>query len=170
MPPAIIAGGIAAAGTIGGALVSGSAQKSAAQQATNAETQASNQATQAQLQLGQQSLAQNANIYKNNFNLLSPYVSRGNVAGDSINALLGLPQAPTLQAPDVGATPPSAGGGPGAPTNALNMQQIAAMQHDGIPGNYRAALAQMGAQPQGGGGIPGFISPVGALLTGGRVF
>jgi hypothetical protein len=167
MPPAIIAAGISAVGAIGGAELSSHAQKSAAQQATNATTAASNQATQAQLQLGQQSLGQNANIYKSNFNLLSPFVSRGNVAGDSINALLGLPNAPQIAPPDISGAP-QAGPAPQQPLGP-SMQDIAAMQHDGIPGNYRNALAQMGAN-QGGGGIPGIVSPVGALLTGGRMF
>lgn len=168
MPPAVIAAGIGAAGAIGGAELSSGAQKSAANQATAATTAAQNQATQAQLQLGQQSLNQNANIYKSNFNLLSPYVSRGNVAGESINALLGLPSAPQLSPPDI-----SGAGGPGMPQQQQqgpSMQDIAAMQHDGIPGNYRNALAQMGVNQGGGGGIPGIVSPIGALLTGGRVF
>jgi hypothetical protein len=147
-------------------MLSSHAQKSAAQQATDATTAASNQATQAQLQLGQQSLNQTGNIYKSNFNLLSPFVSRGNVAGESINALLGLPNAPQIAPPDISGAPQ-----PGVPQQPLgpSMQDIAAMQHDGIPGNYRNALAQMDVN-QGGGGIPGIVSPVGALLTGGRMF
>jgi hypothetical protein len=87
MPPAIIAGGIAAVGTIGGALLSSSAQSKAASQA-NASQQA---ATQAQLQLGRETLGLNTQIYNSNYGTLSPFVQRGNVAGDSINALLGLP-------------------------------------------------------------------------------
>lgn len=171
MPPVVVAAGIGAAGAIGGSMLSSHAQSSAAQKATDATTQASNQATAAQLQLGQQSLNQNANIYKSNFNLLSPYVSRGNVAGESINALLGLPNSPQIAPPDISGAPQGAAqGGPGLPPQqGPSMQDIAAMQHDGIPGNYRNALAQMGVN-QGGGGIPGIISPVGALLTGGRMF
>ena len=164
MPPQIIAAGVPMALSIGGSLLSANAQKKAAQQATDATTAANNQATQAQLQFAQQSLGLERNIYNSNFNMLSPYVSRGNVAGQSINALLNLPEAPTLSAP----LPETGGSGaPGLPQQPLT--NIAAMQHDGIPGNYRNALAQMGVN-QGGGGIPGIISPVGALLTGGRVF
>jgi hypothetical protein len=174
MPQAVIPAAVMAVGSVGGALLSSSAQKKASQQATDAMTAANNQAMAAQIQLGQQSLNQAGNIYKSNFNLLSPNVSRGNVAGDAINALLGLPNAPQLGPPDIGeGTAP----GTGAPTpNALSQyagptpQQIAAMQHDGIPGNYRNALAQMGVNQGGGGpGIPGIVSPIGALLTGGRV-
>jgi hypothetical protein len=95
MPPAIIAGGIAAAGTIGGAVLSSSAQNKAAKQANQSEQAA----TQAQLQLGRESMALNKDIYNSNYQTLSPFVSRGNVAGDAINALLGLPQAPAMQSP-----------------------------------------------------------------------
>lgn len=145
MPTAVIAAGIGAAGAIGGALLSSHAQSSAAQQATNATTQAQNQATQAQLQLGRESLDQNANIYKSNFNLLSPFVSNGLAASNSLNAMLNLPAGPKLAPPDV------SGGVPSTGTNALapagpTLAQIQAMQHDGIPGNYAAAIG-------GGGGI-----------------
>jgi hypothetical protein len=143
MPPAVIAAGIGAAGAIGGSVLSGNAQKKAAQQATNATTAANDKAVAAQLQLGQQSLNQNANIYKSNFNLLSPTVSRGNVAGETINALLGLPSAPAMSAPDISGT--SAGVTPvPAVQNALSgpsQSQILAMKNDGIPGNSAAALA-----------------------------
>jgi hypothetical protein len=103
---ALIGGGLAAAGTIGGAVLSSHAQSHAADQAAQAQSQA----TDAQLQLGQQSLAQqnalaqqsmglNQSLYNSNYDTLSPFVSRGNVAGDAINALLGLPQAPTMRSP-----------------------------------------------------------------------
>lgn len=159
MPPAVIAAGVGAAGAIGGAVLSSHAQKSAAQQATNATTAANDKAVAAQVELGNKSLAQNANIYKSNYNTLSPFVSRGNVAGNSINALLGLPDAPAMQAPDVlgsapatGATQPAA-----ANQNALTPAQILAMKNDGIPGNYAAATGQ-----HGGGGLNalGVISPI----------
>ena len=108
---------IGAAGMIGGAILGGNAQKKASAQANDA----SQAATQAQLQLGQQSLAvqqqlaqqsmalqerlsgqsmaANLGIYNSNYDLLSPFVSRGNVAGDAINALLGLPSAPAMTSP-----------------------------------------------------------------------
>lgn len=95
MPPAVAAAGIVAAGTIGGAVLGGSAQKKAASSAAAS----GQQATQAQLQLGRESMALNKDIYNSNYNLLSPFVSRGNVAGESINALLGLPTAPAMTSP-----------------------------------------------------------------------
>jgi hypothetical protein len=140
MPPAIIAGGIAAVGTIGGALLSSSAQSKAASQA-NASQQA---ATQAQLQLGRETLGLNTQIYNSNYGTLSPFVQRGNVAGDSINALLGLPNAPAAQSP-LANGPAASTGGNNSLYNGPSLQQIQAMQHDGIPGNYRPALAAYNA-------------------------
>jgi hypothetical protein len=167
MPPAIIAGGIAAVGTIGGALISSHSQNQAIDSA-NASQQA---ATQAQLELGhesldlqkqlaQQSMGLNQSLYNSNYDLLSPFVSRGNVAGGAINALLGLPNAPNMRSPletaSGGLTPlpgsqPATGGTttPAPAQNALSLSQIMAMQHDGIPGNYQAALQQYyAANPQ----------------------
>ena len=174
MPPAVIAAGIGAAGAIGGAVLSGNAQKKASQQATNATTQANNQAVQAQLQLGNQSLdlqrqmynnnlGLSTDIYNQNFSVLSPYAAGGLPAMNQLNAMLGLPQAQPLQS-SVHAPPPIAAPAAQGGTNALapqpqagpTMAQIAAMKTDGIPGNYQAAMAQMG---QGGGGGPG-IAPL----------
>jgi hypothetical protein len=161
MPPAVIAGGIAAVGTIGGALISSHSQNSAIDSA-NASQQA---ATQAQLELGhesldlqkqlaQQSMGLNQSLYNSNYDLLSPFVSRGNVAGGAINALLGLPNAPNMRSPletaSGGLTPlpgsqPAPTGGTTTPApaqNALSLSQIMAMQNDGIPGNYQANLSQ----------------------------
>lgn len=106
MPPAVIAAGVVAAGTIGGAVLGSHSQSQANEQA--AQTQ--DNATAAQLQLGQQSLALqqqlaqqsmglNQSIYNSNYDMLSPWVSRGNVAGDAYSALLGLPAAPAMRSP-----------------------------------------------------------------------
>jgi hypothetical protein len=136
LPPAIIAGGIAAAGTIGGAVLGSHAQNKAASQAADTEQQS----TAAQLQLGRESLGLNQAIYNSNYNTLSPFVGRGNVAGDSINALLGLPNAPAMQSPLEQPAPaaglPQQTQQPSGPT----LQQILAMKNDGIPGNYQAGL------------------------------
>jgi len=118
MPPAVIGGGLAAVGAIGGAILGGNAQKKTAEQANQSQ-----QATvAAQLQLGQQSLALQerlanqslgltTDIYNSNYDLLSPYVSRGNVAGDAINALLGLSAAPAMTSPLANrSTTPATGG------------------------------------------------------------
>lgn len=166
MPVGVIAAGLSAAGSIGGALLSGHAQTSAAQQATQATTDAQNQATQAQLQLGQQSLdlqrqmynnntGLETSIYNQNFGLLSPYASNGMVASNQVNAMLGLPAGPTLTS-SVHAPPPiaalSATGTPGnalsgAPSNYAgpDPSQIMAMFNDGISGDGASALAAYNA-------------------------
>lgn len=110
MPQAVIPAAIGAVGSIGGALLSASAQKKAANQANAAQQEA----TQAQLQLGRESLGLNKDIYNSNYALLSPFVGNGLVASNSLNALLNLPQAPTLTSPLAqapgGATPGTTGG------------------------------------------------------------
>lgn len=102
MPVPLIAAGVAAVGTIGGAVISSSSQKSAANKAAAAQQTA----TDSQLQLGRENINFQQGIYDQNKALLSPFVQRGNVAGDSINALLGLggaPQAAQAQQPVPGA-------------------------------------------------------------------
>lgn len=49
-----------------------------------------NQATAAQTQATNQNNALTRDIYNQNFGILSPYTQRGNAAGETINALLGL--------------------------------------------------------------------------------
>ncbi|QZP07770.1 hypothetical protein [Caenibius sp. WL] len=77
---------VGAAVGIGGAVASSSA--------ASKNRKAINKATDAQVQANQDSLALQQAIYNQNYGLLSPYVGRGNVAGDYYNALLGLPAAP----------------------------------------------------------------------------
>lgn len=161
MPPAVIAAGVGAAGAIGGALISSHSQSSAANQAQAAQDQATaaqlqlgQQALDNQKQLGQQSLGLNQAIYNSNYDVLAPYASRGNVAGQQINALLGLPNAPAMRSPLETASgglaplpmPNSGGTQTGTPAPAQNgytgptLAQIYAMKNDGIPGNYAAAM------------------------------
>jgi hypothetical protein len=158
MPPVVIAAGIGAAGAIGGAVLSSHAQSHAAQQATDATTNAANQATNAQLQLGNQSLDLQRQMYNNNlglqtdiynqdFNMLSPYATNGMVASNSVNALLGLPAAKPIQSTVHAPSPIAA-------------QTPLTLAPQPVPQQ----------QSSGGGGIPGIISPIGALLTGGRLF
>ena len=116
MPPAVIAAGVGAVGAIGGAVIGSSAQKKAAsqaaqtqQQATDAQLQLGQQSLAVQQQLAQQSLGQQRDIYNSNYGILSPYASRGNVAGDAINALLGLPAAPVMKSPLAGSSAPASG-------------------------------------------------------------
>ncbi|MDB5584317.1 MAG: hypothetical protein JWR80_9493 [Bradyrhizobium sp.] len=137
MPPAIIAAGIVAGGAIGGAVLSSNAQKSATNTAAAAQTNSTN----AQLQLGQESLAAqyalaqqsmglNRDIYNSNYDLMSPWVSRGNVAGDAYSALLGLPTAPQMQSPIAGSMS-------GAPTPTPTPTPVALPPPTGIGGNVQ---------------------------------
>jgi hypothetical protein len=187
MPPAVIAGGIAAVGAIGGAVIGSKSQSKAANQANAAQQESA----QLQYQLGQQSLAlqeklanqslgASQGIYNSNYNMLSPFVSRGNVAGTQINAMLGLPSAPVMRSP-MEATAPAAGGAPTTPTSPSpsapappayagpSLAQIAAMENDGIPGNAAAGQAQYNAYysayPQAAMGAPAATSPQAALMA-----
>lgn len=95
MPPIVVAGAAAAA-TIGGSILAGKAQKKAAGKAADAaqDTAAMNNALQEK-------------IYGSNVGYLSPYVNRGNEAGNAINALLGI--SGTNPAAGVGAQPGTQG-------------------------------------------------------------
>lgn len=154
MPPVVIAGALAAAGTIGGAVLASGASNSAA----NTAAQSQQQATNAQLQLGQQSLALNQGIYNSNYNLLSPDVSRGNVAAQNESALLGLPSAPTLSSPlaQPAATAPAQTG----PT----LADVMALQHDGIPGDFHPAMAAYNARANSFAPAQHVPTPVGAPI------
>jgi hypothetical protein len=77
MPIAALA--LGAAATIGGAAISA--------HATNKST---NKAVAAQLAVADKNNAFAGNIYDQNKNALSPFITRGNTAGTTINALLGL--------------------------------------------------------------------------------
>jgi hypothetical protein len=160
MPIGAIIGGVA---SIGGALIGSSSQKKAAKQANAAQQDA----TQSQLTLGRESLALNKDIYGQNKALLTPFVDRGNVAGDSINALLGLPsgQAPAAQAWQPG-TPGGSGvtqysGGPLSGT--WNADQGFGGLNDMI---RRRMVESRGGDPIGGlsegGAIPGGVTTTAA--------
>lgn len=133
MPPAVVAAGIGAAGAIGGAALGASSSNRAAKSAAASQAQA----TQSQLQLGRETNALNERIYGENKAMLSPFVSRGNVAGDAINALLGLPSAPagTVTAPAPAARAPVGG----------NSQLLDGLGGSGIGG----LIARMVARRQG---------------------
>jgi hypothetical protein len=100
----------------GAGILGNKAQNKAAGQAADASAAAA----QAQLQLGRESLAFNRDIYNSNYGMLSPYVSRGNVAGNQINALLGLPNAPAMTSPLAAAPGTPYGGGSSASGGALD--------------------------------------------------
>jgi hypothetical protein len=88
MPPALIAAGVGAAASIGGAIIGGNSTKKAAQQAADTSLQVANT---------NNALARD--IYGQNQQALSPFMQRGNAAGDQINALLGLGGAQAAPAP-----------------------------------------------------------------------
>ncbi len=75
MPIALIGAGIAAAGSIGGALISSSATNNAASDASNAA--AANNALQSQ-------------IYESNKGLATPYINAGDTANTELQGFLGL--------------------------------------------------------------------------------
>lgn len=79
MPPAIIAGGIGAAASIGGSLLSSSSNNKAIRQSTDAQLQASREA----LQYQKEAVADNRAT-------LDPYVQSGYKANSQLDALLGL--------------------------------------------------------------------------------
>lgn len=79
MPAAVIGGVIAGAGAIGAAAIGSKAQKKAAKAASQAQTQAASQNNALQRE-----------IYDRNTANLAPFMSRGNIAGETYNALLGL--------------------------------------------------------------------------------
>jgi hypothetical protein len=170
MPPAVIAAGVVAAGTIGGAVLGSKSQSKATAQA--AQTQ--DNATAAQLQLGQESLGLNKDIYNSNYDILSPYVSRGNVAGGAINSLLGLPAAPAMHSPLATTTPtptpgttapppvPQVGGTP-YPVNAASVADPAATMNPLSAINARRA--DRGQPPVGHARTTPTPSPAGAATS-----
>lgn len=87
MPPAIIAGVVGAAGAIGGALISSKANS----KAINTATQAQQRSEDAQLGFQREARAENTAA-------LSPFMARGNAAGETINAALGLGYSPAYAA------------------------------------------------------------------------
>lgn len=106
MPPVVIAAGIGAAAGIGGAALSSSAQKKAA-----------NKAADTSLAVAEKNNALQKEIYGQNSAMLNPYVQRGNEAGAAINALLGI--SGTASTPAATAPGPAGGGG-AAPSPAAN--------------------------------------------------
>jgi hypothetical protein len=127
MPVAIIGAGIAAAGSIGAAVIGSGAQKSAAK--TAAQTAKDTTAANNQLQ---------RDIYNSNYNVLSPYVNSGYQANHAINELLGLPSNDN-RANSMG----------GAPTSALG--QYGGQQNGayGTPG-YGSFITNGGVGANGG--------------------
>jgi hypothetical protein len=156
---------LGAIGTIGGALISAGAQKSAARQAA----QAQQSATDAQLQLGQQSLGLNRDIYNSNYALLNPFVTRGNAAGDAINALLGLPSAPAAVSP--AATPAAGSGTQTAPVFAQTPVPTGAFAPSsvGIINTARSAVLSPAERAARAGGEPMALPTAGPQANGDHI-
>lgn len=119
MPPAVIGGAIAGVGAIGSAAVGSKAAKSAAKSAQASADQAA---------------AVQREIYGENRDILTPYIQRGDVAGDYVNAFLGLPGAP---AP---AQPQSA-------QNAFSYVNIPGVGMVPVPGYQQPTVSAQPAQP-----------------------
>lgn len=101
MPAVVIGAGIAAAGAVGGAVIGAKAQSKAANKAATAQTQ-----------VASENNALQRDIYGQNKATLSPFVNRGNQAGDAIMELLGFaPQQTQPQPANTNALMPF--GGPG---------------------------------------------------------
>jgi type II secretory pathway pseudopilin PulG len=136
MPPAVLAAApaiIGAVGTIGGAVLASSAQKSATNKAVQAQTNATNQ----QLQLYREGMGQARDMYNSNFGVLAPYAANGVPASNALNALLNLPSAPPMTSPlaHAAATTPIPGAtAPGA-INPASLNPTTALQ---ALGAYRA--------------------------------
>lgn len=129
--------GIGAAASLGGAALSSSAQKSAANKAADVATQTSAE---------NNALARD--IYGQNKQALAPFMQRGNVAGDYINAMLGLPSGVAGNS----AATYSMGGGQSFPTR----QAVQEMQFGNDYGikpsvfNNTRGYGQYAPLPQGG--------------------
>jgi hypothetical protein len=150
--------------TIGAAVVGAGASIYSSSQAGHAQTSAANTASNDQLLVANENNQLARDMYNANASRLDPYSTMGLAAGDQYLGLLlgdaprpGQPAgngwAPVLGNPGPNGTPanptpngtgttPGAGGTPTpAPYTGPTLDQINAMQHDGIPGNYQSALA-----------------------------
>lgn len=140
MPVGAIIGGVA---SIGGALLSSSAQKKAA-----------NKAADVSLQTAQANNALAQNIYNQNAAALTPFQQRGNAAGNAINALLGL-GVPQQQQPQMNpmmrfGAPYGYMGGSGIGDGMIERQMFESMGGDMYyPQGYREDLPQVGANANG---------------------
>lgn len=126
--------------TIGAAVIGAGAGIYGSSQASHAQSQAAQTASGDQLAATEQNNQLATNIYNANAARLDPYSAMGLPAGGEFNALLGI--ASPAAANPASAPPPLApvGTGPAGYTGP-SLEQIMGMQHDGIPGNYQAAMA-----------------------------
>lgn len=147
--------GLAAAGV--GSAISAGSQKSAA-----------NKAADTSLQVAQQNNALAREVYGQNQAALAPFMSRGNAAGDQINALLGLGGAgPSNAAPQSAlagySTAPTRTYTPAAAGYGMSEAQMLGGRED-----LAYSPRQYGSfDPRDGGGIPGpgIATPAGSWNT-----
>jgi len=154
MPIGISAG----AATIGAAVLGAGATIYGSSQASHAQTEAAQTASNDQLAAAQQNDALAASIYNANAARLDPYSALGLPAGGEYNALLGI-ASPAAASPSTAPAPLPTVGPTGQPTTGStytgpSLDQIMAMQHDGIPGNYQAAMAAYQAAHSGAAAVP----------------
>ena len=154
MPIGAVIGGaaIAGVGTVAAGALGAGATKSAANQA--AQTSSANAAANDALL---------KEIHGENTAVLAPYVNNGIQPSNALNdLLLGThtfnPSAAPVVAPSAA---PTTGAGALSGYTGPSLAQIQGMQHDGIPGNYRAALSAYNAG-QGSGAL---AQPTGAITA-----
>lgn len=186
MPQAAILPAAMLGGSILSGVLGGNAQKSAANTAAQAQQQATAQSIAAQQQSAAQQLAFYNNMYNQNLQNSSPFMASGTGALNIEDKLLGITPQTAAQFNTAHGTTPApanlngtpAGGPAAAPVQTgPSLAQIMAMQHDGVPGNFKAALAaynasnptaQVQAPSSGGGGLGSalsFISPAAFLAS-----
>lgn len=161
MPIGAIIGGVA---SIGGSLL-----------ASKSNSKAIKSSQQAQQQSDAAQIALQRDIYGQNQAALSPYMQRGNVAGDTINALMGLGGAPQAQGTPQGAlTAPNINGaysgGYMNPSGNPNIGEVAGL-HPWIARTQGLQTQNMPLQqvPAGQAGAPG-QSPQQAALAAYEIF
>ena len=141
MPPVVIAAGVTAAASIGGAALASSASKKAANQASDTAQRTADQ---------NNALAREN--YANNYAILNPYAQRGNDAGNAINSLLGL-GVPQQQGGPAAMQLPQGNFGGGSVSSA---QFGAGGYNLREPRTDNGGYAGLGVMGQGFSGYPGF--------------
>lgn len=149
MPAAVVAAGVGAAASIGGAALSAKAQKKAANKAAQTATDT----TAANNQLAREQYGQNAAV-------LAPYIQRGNQAGALYGGLLGLGSGGGVLAPAANNNMGAAYVGPGqqltyAPGNSAfnsggyyNGEPVSDLTYSAMPYSYNPTDTGVGTYTQ----------------------
>lgn len=147
--------GIGTAIGIGAGVLGAGASIYASSKASSAQKSAANTASNDQLAVSQENNQLARDMYNANASRLDPYSTMGLAAGDEYQGLL---LGPAASHASNGWAPVVPSGGTSAPGttpttpaySGPSLIQIMAMQHDGIAGNYAAAMAAYNAAHQGG--------------------